>query len=115
MKMDKLQIISRFLDANDVDRSEQLTEFKAIVEYVELSIQDVTKVQMRLDNYYWGNIEVFETKKIDMGKVHTGFSVPFCDYELDNQTLIIKGKANPAKGGKNYTVRITPVEANEDL
>ena len=107
--MDKQQVISDFLEVNAIDKSRQVTEFKAIVEYVEYSIQDVTKVQMKLDNFYWGDIEVFETDKIDLRVVHTGFSVRFNYYQLDNQTLIIRGKASPAKGGKNYTVRITPV------
>lgn len=109
-EMDKLQIISRFLEVNNIDKSSQVTEFKAIVEYVEYSIQDVTKVQMKLDNYYYGNIEVYSTDRIDMNVVHTGFSVPFNEYILDNRTLMIKGKASPAKGGKNYTVRITPID-----
>lgn len=107
-EMEKVQIISSFVDVNNISKSRQVVEFRAIVEYVELSIRDVTKVQMKLDNYYYGNIEVYETEKISMAVVHTGFSVPFCQYQLDNQTLIIKGKASPAKGGKPYTVRITP-------
>ena len=47
--------------------------------------------------------------KIDMSVLHTGFSVPYNDYHIENLTLVIKGTANIAKGGKDYTVRITPV------
>ena len=79
------------------------------MEYVELSICDVTKVQMQLDSYYYGNIEVYETEKIDLDMVHTGFSVPYVIYQLSKQTLIIKGIANPTKCGKDYTVRNTTV------
>lgn len=107
-EMEKIQIISNFVDANNISKERQVVEFSAIVEYVELSIRDVTKVQMKLDNYNYGNIEVYETGKISMTVVHTGFTVRYCEYQLDNQTLIIKGKASPAKGGKPYTVRITP-------
>lgn len=106
---EKLQIINAFLEENGIRKTSQVIKFKAIVEYVELAICDVTKVQMQLDNYYYGNIEVYETEKIDLDMVHTGFSVPYVTYQLSNQTLIIKGTANPTKGGKNYTVRITPV------
>ena len=105
---EKHQIIDSFLAVNGIEKLNQVIEFMSIVEYVELSICDVTKVHMLLDNYYFGNIELYETEKIDIGKVHTGFSVPFVEYQLDNQTLVIKGTASPAKGGKDYTVKITP-------
>lgn len=105
---DKQQIINDFLAANKIKKERQVIEFLSIVEYVELSISDVTKVHMLLDNYYFGNIELYETEKIDTNCVHTGFAVPYMEYQLDNQTLVIKGTASQAKGGKPYTVRITP-------
>ena len=107
--MKKMQIFSSFLEVSRIEKTSQIVIFKAVVEYVELSICDVTKVQMKLDSFYYGDIEVYPTEKIDSSIVHTGFSVPFNEYQLDNQTLIIKGIASPAKGGKDYTVRITPV------
>ena len=107
--MKKMQIFSGFLEANKIEKTSQLVIFNAVVEYVELSICDVTKVQMKLDSFYYGDIEVYPTEKIDISIVHTGFSVPFNEYQLDNQTLVIKGTASPAKGGMDYTVRITPV------
>jgi hypothetical protein len=106
---EKLQIINSFLEANGIKKTSQVVEFMSIVEYVELSISDVTKVQMQLDNYYFGKIELYETYKIDISKVHTGFAVPYMEYQLENQTLVIKGTASPAKGGVAYTVRITPL------
>ena len=106
---EKYQIIDSFLAVNGIEKSNQVIEFMSIVEYVELSICDVTKVHILLDNYYFGNIELYETKKIDIDKVHTGFSVPFVEYLLENQTLVIKGTASPSKGGEAYTVRITPL------
>lgn len=54
-EMEKIQIISNFVDANNISKERQVVEFRAIVEYVELSIRDVTKVQMKLDNYNYGN------------------------------------------------------------
>lgn len=107
---DKHQIINDFLAVNNIKKERQVVEFESIVEYVELSISDVTTVHMLLDNYYFGNIELYETGKIDTNCVHTGFAVPFMEYQLDNQTLVIKGKASPEKGGKPYTVRITPTD-----
>lgn len=107
--MDKYQIISEFLDINRIPTGSQMTEFEAIVEYLPDSIRDITKVRILLDNMDFGNIEVYPTKKIDIKKVHTGFSILFCDYQLDNFTLIIKGTAHPAKGGKDYKIYITPV------
>lgn len=43
-----------------------------------------------------------------MSKVHTDLSVPYHKYELENQTLVIKGTASQEKGGKDFTVKITP-------
>lgn len=108
-EMDKYQIINEFLDNNSISKDSQMAEFEAIVEYLPVSIRDVTKVRVLLDNMDYGNIEVFPTKRIDINKVHTGFSVLFCDYQLENSTLIIKGIAHPTKGGKRYTIHITPV------
>lgn len=108
-EMKKMQIFSSFLEANKIEKTNPIVIFKAVVEYVELSICDVTKVQMKLDSFYYGDIDVYPTAKIDINNVHTGFSVPFNEYQLDNQTLVIKGAASPAKGSKDYTVRITPV------
>lgn len=107
-EFDKLKIIEDFLETNSIRKNSQVIEFEAIVEYVEFSICDVTKIQMKLDNFYWGNIEIYPTDKIDMSKVHTGLSVPYLRYELENKTLVIKGTASPEKGGKDFTVKITP-------
>lgn len=107
-EFDKLKIIEDFLESNSIRKNSQVIEFEAIVEYVEFLIRDVTKIQMKLDNFYWGNIEIYPTDKIDMYKVHTGLSVPYHNYELENQTLVIKGTASPEKGGKDFTVKITP-------
>ncbi|MBR4793754.1 MAG: hypothetical protein IK038_08845 [Bacteroidaceae bacterium] len=107
--MDKYQIISDFIDNNKISKDLQIAVFDAIVEYHPYSIRDVTKVHVKLDNMNYGDIEVYPTERIDIQKLHTGFRVPFCDYQLDDLTLIIKGKANPAKGGKEYTVCITPL------
>ena len=49
---EKLQIINAFLEVNGIRKKSQVIIFKAIVDYIELSICDVTKVQMQLDNYY---------------------------------------------------------------
>lgn len=105
---EKFQIIEDFLKYNSIRKNSQVIEFDAIVEYVESSICDVTRIQMKLDNFYWGNIEVYPTNKIDMKKVHTGLYVPYHKYELQNQTLVIRGTSSPEKGGKDFTVKITP-------
>lgn len=108
-ELEKINAINRFLDVNRVIKSCQIVEFQAIVEYLEHSIIDVTKVQIKLDNFHFGDVEVYPTDRIDITLLHTGFSEPFNEYNLDNQTLVIKGTASPAKGGENYTVKITPV------
>ena len=106
----KIQIINDFLEVNKIEKTSKIAIFNAIVEYVEMSICDVTKVHLKLDNICFGNIDVFETERIDINKVHTGFSLPYNEYQLSNQTLLIKGTANSAKGGENYTVKITPLK-----
>lgn len=108
-EIEKINAINRFLDVNGIVKFCQIVEFRAFVDYVENSISDITKVQIKLDSFHFGDVEVYPTDRIDISVLHTGFSEPFNDYKLDNQTLVIKGTASPAKGGKNYTVRITPV------
>ncbi len=106
--MDKVQIIDEFIEINCISRESPVADFNAIVEYVGYSISDVTRIMLKLDTYNYGDIEVFPTNRIDINKVHTGFTVRFCEYSLENQTLVIKGIAHPSKGGKSYAVRITP-------
>ena len=107
--MEKSQVISSFLEVNKIEREGTIAQFRAVVEYMELAICDVTTVQVKLDPIRFGDIDVYETSRINMGILHTGFSAPYHEYQLENLTLVIKGTASIAKGGKDYSVRITPV------
>lgn len=106
---EKWQTVSSFLEINKISKTGSIAQFRAIVEYEEFAIRDITKVFIKLDSYYYGDIEVYETDKIDMSILHTGFSVLYNDYHIENVTLVIKGTANIAKGGKDYTIKITPI------
>ena len=109
--MENSQVISRFVDANKIEVDGTIVQFRAVVEYLELAICDVTTVQVKLDSFRYGDIEVFGTPRIDMRILHTGFSAPYNEYQLENLTLVVKGTASIAKGGKEYSVRITPVNS----
>lgn len=93
---EKWQTACSFLEINKIPKTGSIAQFRAIVEYEEFAIRDITKVYIKLDSYYYGDIEVYETDKIDMSVLHTGFSVPYNDYQIENLTLVIKGTANIA-------------------
>lgn len=106
--LQKEQEITDFLDANNISRNGPLVEFKAVCEYLEQEIVDVSKVRIGL-KYDYGNIEIYPTTKINKEVLHTGFSLHFTkSYKLINKTLVIKNVASPQKGGKLHTVKITP-------
>ena len=104
-----ISAISSFLNANELlNTNSPLVMFQGLVRYSPLNIADITKVQIAIDTFGYGNIEIYETETIDINKVHTGFMPMYNDFSFseENKTLTIKGQAHHTKGGGNYEVNI---------
>lgn len=101
--------ISNFINSNKLlNPNKNLVIFEGLVSYFPLNIADITKVQIAIDTYGYGNIEIYQTETIDVNKVHIGFNPAFNDFIFSdkNKTLTIKGKAHLTKGGGSYEVKI---------
>lgn len=104
-------VIDNFLSNNrHIENNGVIAQFQATVEYSPANISDTTTVVVNTDTFNYGNIEIHETKRINLKIIHTGFTTRFNDYvhDKENNTLIIHGTAHSTKGGKPYTVTIIP-------
>lgn len=104
--------VQSFLEAHNLNKNNAAgIRFKAVVKYPNNSISDTTEVLIQTKSVGSGKIEVIPTDKIDLKVLHTGFEPKWQTFEFDSNTqdLIISGIATPQKGGKPYTVIITPI------
>ena len=103
--------IGEFLESNNLKKNDSMiAEFRAFVQYLPANISGLANVQIKKDTYNFGTIDIEESDNISLKKVHTNFLPQFCEYSYDNNnnSLIIKGVAHLSKGGKPYTITITP-------
>lgn len=109
-EMENAGVIGTFLSNNDkIKRFGAVAIFQAVVHYTPANITDTVTVHLTTAGTTYGNIEIVDTD-IDPYALHTGFNVKFAQYTYDSRrnTLTIEGTAHPTKGGKPYTVTITP-------
>ncbi len=111
-EMSNIGAIRDFLSHNGLLRNPGcIAEVRSFIRYTPANINDISTLQIKVDTFNYGEIEILETDKIDVNIVHTGFIPRFNEYQFDEQsnTLTIKGKAHISKGGKQYIVSINPL------
>lgn len=110
-EMENARVIGTFLsDNNKFKKLGTIATFEAVIQYAPANIIDTVTVQITTTGYYYGHIEIDDTDIININIVHTGFDIQYAQYTYDGKrnTLTIEGTAHPTKGGKPYTVTITP-------